>query len=106
VVATELGGAIQGLAVAGETLYWLTFNAGQLEVHRAGLDGGNARVLGRVVVKSVAYWSQPIGPTQLVVDGGFVYFSDPGTLTGDTPAVPNLQGVTGTADGAIYRLPE
>jgi hypothetical protein len=106
VVATELGGALQGLAVAGETLYWLTFNAGQLEVHRAGLDGGNARVLGRVVVKSVAYWSQPIGPTQLVVDGGFVYFSDPGTLTGDTQAVPNLQGVTGTADGAIYRLPE
>ncbi len=103
--ATDIGGLVQGLAVAGDKLYWLAFNAGQLEVHRAALDGNEARVLGRIAAKSAAYWGAPIGSAQLVVDGGFVYFSDPGTLTGDLQD-DNLSGVTGAADGAIYRLPQ
>jgi hypothetical protein len=106
VAAGALGGSLQGFTVAGEALYWLAFNAGQLEVHRSGLDGSGARVLGRVAAKLPTYWNSPIGPSQLVVDGGFVYFSDPGTIEGDTQAASNLQGVTGAADGAIYRLPQ
>jgi hypothetical protein len=105
VKAADIGGAVQGLAVAGDKLYWLAFNAGQLELHRAALDGSEARVLGRVAAKSATYWGAPIGPAQLTVDGGFVYFSDPGTLTGDLQD-DNLSGVTGAADGAIYRLPQ
>jgi hypothetical protein len=107
VVSEEaVGGTVQGLAVTATHLYWLAFNAGQLEVHRSALDGTEARVLGRVAVALPAYWAAPIGPSQLVVDGGHVYFSDVGSVTGDTQAAPNLQGVTGLADGAIYRLPE
>ncbi len=105
VSSVEVGGAVQGLVVAQGKLYWLAFNAGQLELHRSGLDGADARVLGRVAAKSAAYWGQPIGPAQLVVDGGFVYFSDAGTVTGDLQD-DNLSGVTGAADGAIYRLPQ
>jgi hypothetical protein len=107
VPSAEVGGSLQGLAVVGGKLYWLAFHAGQLEVHRSGLDGSEARVLGRVAAKSAAYWGAPMGPAQLTVDGGFVYFSDPGTLTGNTSASnPGLEGVTGAADGAVYRLPE
>jgi hypothetical protein len=103
--ASAAGGAVQGLAVANERLYWLVFEAGQLALHRAGLDGSGARVLGRVEAKSGAYWAQPIGPAQLVVDGGQVYFSDPGSVTGNLSASnPGLEGVTGAADGAIYRV--
>jgi hypothetical protein len=58
-----------------------------------------------VAVALPAYWAAPIGPTQLVVDGGHVYFSDVGSVTGDLQD-DNLSGVTGLADGAIYRLPE
>jgi hypothetical protein len=107
VPAAATGGVVQGLTVAGGKLYWLAFNAGQgqLEVHRSGLDGAGAQVLGRVAAKSGAYWGTPIGPAQLVVDNGFVFFSDPGTLTGDLQD-DNLGGVTGAADGAIYRLPQ
>ncbi|HEU4533391.1 MAG TPA: hypothetical protein VFS00_04705, partial [Polyangiaceae bacterium] len=101
VAAAGVGGTLQGLAVAGDKLYWLAFNAGQLELHRSGLDGGEARVLGRVAAKLPAYWSQPFGPAALVVDGGFVYFADPGTIAGDTqPSNETLVGVTGAADGA------
>ncbi|HEU4409611.1 MAG TPA: hypothetical protein VFS43_30430 [Polyangiaceae bacterium] len=105
--AAATGGAVQGLAVADGKLYWLAVTAqGQLEVHRSALDGTGARVLGRVAAKQPAYWAQPLGPAQLAVDGGFVYFSDVGSVTGDTQAAPNLQGVSGAADGAIYRLPD
>jgi hypothetical protein len=104
--APAAGGLARGLAVEGERLYWLTAEGGSLALHRAALDGSGARVLGRVAAKGAAYWQRPMGPAQLTVDGGFVYFSDPGTLTGDTRAAPNLQGVTGAADGAIYRLAE
>ncbi|HEU4409621.1 MAG TPA: hypothetical protein VFS43_30480 [Polyangiaceae bacterium] len=107
VPAADVGGVVHGLAVTTTHLYWLAFNAGQLELHRSALDGGEARVLGRVAAKSAAYWGAPIGPAQLAVDGSFVYFSDPGTLTGNTSASnPGLEGVTGAADGAIYRLPQ
>jgi hypothetical protein len=107
VPSADMGGLLQGVAVAGGKLYWLAFNAGQLELHRSGLDGTEARVLGRVAAKSAAYWGAPIGPAQLTVDGSFVYFSDPGTVTGNTSASnPGLEGVTGSTDGAIYRLPE
>jgi hypothetical protein len=107
VVSEEaVGGTVQGLAVTATHLYWLAFKAGQLELHRSALDGDDARVLGRVGAKLAEYWNAPIGPSQLVVDDRFVYFSDVGSVTGDTQAAPNLQGVTGAADGAIYRLPE
>jgi hypothetical protein len=101
------GGAPQGLTVANGKLYWLVVSAtGQIEVRRSELDGSEARVLGRVAAKQPAYWDTPIGPSQLVVDGGHVYFVDPGSITGDTQIAPNLQGVTGAPDGAIYRLPQ
>jgi hypothetical protein len=103
----NVGGSLQGLALANGQLYWLAISAaGQIEVHRSNLDGGEARVLGRIAAKQPPYWEAPIGPSQLVVDGGFVYFVDPGSITGDTQAGPNLQGVTGAPDGAIYRLPQ
>ncbi len=120
--APAVGGAVQGLVATATHLYWLAFEGGgggagaggaggsgsggaSLALYRSGLDGADARVLGRVAAKSAAYWAQPIGAAQLVVDGGFVYFSDPGTVTGNT-SDDNLDGVTGAADGAIYRLPE
>jgi Stigma-specific protein, Stig1 len=107
VAPSAVGGTVQGLAVTATHLYWLAFNAGQLEVHRSALDGTEARVLGRVAVALPSYWAAPIGPSQLVVDGGHVYFSDVGSVTGNTAASnPGLEGVTGLADGAIYRLPE
>jgi stigma-specific protein Stig1 len=106
VPAAEVGGQMQGLTLANDKLYWLTFNAGQLELHRSGLDGSGARVLGRVAAKSAAYWGAPIGPAQLTVDGGFVYFSDPGTVTDINQQNPTLGEARGAADGAIYRLPE
>ncbi len=86
--------------------YRLASNAGQLEVHRSGLDGTAARVLGRVEAKSAAYGGAPIGSSQLVVDDGFVYFSDPGKVGTISPSNETLEGVTGAADGAIYRRPE
>ena len=106
VAAADVGGAVQGLAVSAGTLYWLAFNAGQLELHRSGLDGSEARVLGRVAAKSAAYWGAPLGPAQLMVDGGFVYFSDPGTVTDINQQNPTLGEARGAADGAIYRLPQ
>jgi hypothetical protein len=107
VAPNAVGGTVQGLAVTATHLYWLAFNEGQLELHRSALDGTEARVLGRVAVALPAYWAAPIGPSQLVVDGGHVYFSDVGSVTGNTAASnPGLEGVTGLADGAIYRLPE
>jgi hypothetical protein len=102
---SAVGGTVQGLAVTTTHLYWLAFNAGQLELHRSALDGTEARVLGRVVVALPTYWAAPIGPSQLVVDGGHVYFSDVGSVTGNTQD-DNLDGVVGAADGAIYRLPQ
>jgi Stigma-specific protein, Stig1 len=104
--AAEAGGAVQGLTISGEKLYWLAFKAGQLEVHRSALDGTGARVLGRVAAKSAAYWGAPIGPEQLVVDGGFIYFSDPGSVTDINQQNPTLGEARGAADGAIYRLPQ
>jgi hypothetical protein len=102
VAAGALGGTLLGFTVASGRLYWLAFNAGQLELHRSALDGTKARVLGRVAA------AQPsLGPSQVLVDGGFVYFADPGTLTGTTaPSNSTLEGVTGAADGAVYRLPQ
>jgi hypothetical protein len=107
VIATAAtGGRVQGLAVAGTTLYWLAVTTGgQLELHRAALDGTEARVLGRVQTKLPDYWAAPIGPSQIVVNDGFLYFADPGTVSGDLQD-DNLSGVTGAADGAIYRLPQ
>jgi Stigma-specific protein, Stig1 len=104
----EAGGAVQGLALANGKLYWLTRSAGgQLELHRRDLDGTGSRVLGRVSAKQPVYWNEPIGASQLTVNGGFVYFADPGTVTGDTSASnPGLSGVTGAADGTIFRLPQ
>jgi Stigma-specific protein, Stig1 len=108
VAAVAAGGEVWGLAATATHLYWLAVTAvGQLEVHRSGLDGSEARVLGRVAAKKAEYWAAPIGPSQLVVDGGHVYFSDVGSVTGNTAVSnPGLEGVTGLADGAIYRLPE
>jgi hypothetical protein len=100
------GGVAHGLAVAGGKLYWLVFDAGQLALHRSDLDGKEARVLGRVQAKSGAYRGSPIGPPQLTVDGGFVYFNDPGTVSTISPSNETLEGVTGAPDGVIYRLPE
>ncbi|MCU0687869.1 MAG: hypothetical protein MUF34_37435 [Polyangiaceae bacterium] len=101
----NLGGALQGFAVASGKLYWLSFENGQLALHRSALDGSAQRVLGRALVKSSSYWANPIGPSRLLVDGGFVYFSDPGTVTGDTQN-GSLEGVIGKDDGVIYRLPQ
>ena len=64
-------------------------------------------MFGRVAVKSAACWGSPLGPTQLAVHGGFVYFSDPGSFTGNTAAsIPGVEGAPGAADEAIYRLPQ
>src|SRR5688572_20833707 len=65
VPSADVGGSLQGLPVAGSKLYWLAFNAGQLELHRSGLDGSEARVVGRVAAKGAAYWGAPLGPAQL-----------------------------------------
>jgi hypothetical protein len=103
----DVGGTAQGLALANGQLYWLAVSAeGQLELHRSDLDGTGRRVLGRIAAKQPSYWDAPIGASQITVDGGFVYFADPGTITGDTQGAANLQGVKGAADGAIYRLPQ
>lgn len=107
VPAASLGGTLQGLTATAEALYWLVFNTGQLEVRRSALDGTGARVLGRVAAKSTAYWTQAtIGPSLLVVDGGSVYFADPGTVTNVDPSDPNIDSARGQADGAVYRLPQ
>ncbi|HEU4534452.1 MAG TPA: hypothetical protein VFS00_10055 [Polyangiaceae bacterium] len=106
VAAADTGGLVQNLVVEQGKLYWLAFSAAnQLELHRATLDGAEARVLGRVPVKLPGYWAAPIGPAQMAFFGGFVYFSDPGTVQGDLQD-DNLSGVKGLPDGAIYRLPQ
>jgi hypothetical protein len=101
----EVGGALLGLAFSSGRLYWLALDGGQLVLRRSARDGSNARALGRAPVKSAAYWSNPFGPARLLIDGGYVYFSDPGTFDGDTRN-GNLDGVVSRGDGAIYRLPQ
>ncbi|HEU4406050.1 MAG TPA: hypothetical protein VFS43_12350 [Polyangiaceae bacterium] len=80
-----------------------------MALHRVALDGTGARVLGRVAVANgTSYRAQSLRPAHLAFGGGFVYFSDQGTLTGDVEAAinPRLEGVRGQADGAVYRLPQ
>ncbi|HEU4407034.1 MAG TPA: hypothetical protein VFS43_17330 [Polyangiaceae bacterium] len=101
----EVGGALQGIAVEGDRLYWLALSGASLELHRSGLDGAGARVLGRAMVKSTAYWAAPFGASAIVLNGGFVYFADPGTVTGLEAQDISYNGAVGAPDGAIYRLP-
>ncbi|HEU4534085.1 MAG TPA: hypothetical protein VFS00_08205, partial [Polyangiaceae bacterium] len=101
----DVGGALQGIALAAGKLYWLTYENGQIVVRRSAPDGSALRVLGRASVKRAAYWAKPFGPSRLLVDGGFVYFSDPGTVTGETQT-GDLADAVGRADGTIYRLPQ
>ncbi len=101
-------GSLVGLAATATHLYWLAFGRGELVVYRGGLDGSDARVLGRVAAVSAGtYQARSLGPAYVVVEGDSVYFSDPGTLAGEAGATndPRLEGVRGAADGAIYRLP-
>jgi hypothetical protein len=101
----EIGGTLLGIAFSAGNLYWLSLDGGQLVVNRSARDGSNARALGRTPVKSAAYWSNPFGPARLLIDSGYIYFSDPGTFDGDT-ASADLEGVASRGDGAIYRLPQ
>lgn len=109
VAASLVPGALLGLGATPTRLYGLAFAKGELVVYRSGLDGAGARVLGRVAASNGAtYLEQSLRPAPLLLDGGFVYFADQGTLTGDVSAETNplLRGVRGEADGAVYRLPQ
>jgi stigma-specific protein Stig1 len=101
-----LGGKAQGLAVSDGWLYWLAFDAAEelLVLHRASLDGSRARAIAQASVFGGEYWDAPIGPSQILVEGDFVYFSYHGTLSGYTPTTDRrLPDVTGSDNGAIYR---
>lgn len=106
VPSAMIGGTLQGLALVGDKLYWLALSGSNLELHRSGLDGSGARVLGGVAVKSPAYWASPFGASAIVVRDGSVYFADPGSVVGLDPGDINYIGASASPDGAIYRLPE
>jgi Stigma-specific protein, Stig1 len=109
VEGVDAGDTILGLTATADRLYWLTFEAMGLVLHRAGLDGSGARVLGRVPVKNGAtYLTQSLKPAYVVVADDDVYFADQGTLTGDIEAAsnPRLEGVKSQPNGTIYRLPK
>ncbi|MCU0686765.1 MAG: hypothetical protein MUF34_31710 [Polyangiaceae bacterium] len=94
-------GAVEGFTVDAVTgrVYWVSFEptAKQLEVYRAGIDGQNLLLLGKVPVRDqAAYGGNPFGAAYVIVDDAFVYFTDVGTLNGSATQSED--------DGVIYRV--
>jgi hypothetical protein len=94
-------GAVEGFTVDAVTgrVYWVSFEptAKQLEVYRAGIDGQNLLLLGKVPVRDqAAYDGNPFGAAYVIVDDAFVYFTDVGTLNGSATQSED--------DGVIYRV--
>lgn len=97
-VAFSGHGRVEGFRVDGTTLYVLTLEAGVLKAWRNGPDDEQALLLGKVAAKADGYAGNPFGAAHVLVDAGFVYFADTGTVdTGQV--VPGSLG-----DGAVYRI--